>query len=160
MSKKIEDVINSKIKSGAQRDALDFIAHLQRSENISISSDDNDEGRWWIRDKDNLLCEIQLKTASDDSPDGWEVWFYGDCIGAHDSLVDEDVKKIAWANITLCGNCGAGCAPGKRKTVFGKIFENVCQSTLGFSNPETDVVCCMKKIMETINSNTDKHPPA
>ena len=101
MSKKIEDVINSKIKSGAQGNALDFIAHLRGSENISISKDDNDEGRWWIRDKDNLLCEIQIKAASGDSPDGWEVWFYGDCIGGHDSLIDEDVKAIAWANITL-----------------------------------------------------------
>ena len=131
--------------------ALDFIAHLRGRENISVSRDNNDDGRWWIRDKDSLLCEIQIKAASGDSPDGWEVWFYGDCIGGHDSLMDEDVKEIAWANVTLCGNCGAECAPGKRKTVFGKIFENVCQSTLGFSNPGTDVVRCMKKIVDSLS---------
>ena len=148
MPNKIEDVINNRIKSGAQRNALAYIAHLRGSENISISNDDNDEGRWWVSDKDNLLCEIQIKAAFGDSPDGWEVWFYGDCIGGHDSLVNEDIKETAWANITLCRNCGAECAPGKRKTVFRKVFENVCQSTLGFVNPEERMLECMKKIVD------------
>jgi len=148
MSKKIEDVINSALRSDAQKNALDYIAHLRTDEGISISMDNDDEGRWWIRDKDKLICEVQIKTASDDSPEGWDVWFYGDCIGGHDSPVNEGIKETAWANITLCGNCGAECAPGKRKTVFGKVFENVCQSTLGFSNPETYTLECMKTITD------------
>jgi len=149
VTKKFEDVINAALKNETQKNALDFIAYLRGDENISLSSDDNDEGRWWIRDKNNLLCELQMKAASDDSPEGWEVWFYGDSIGGQDSIVDESIKEIAWASITLCGNCGAGCAPGKPKTVFGKVIENVCQSTLGFTNPETHILDCMKKIMES-----------
>ena len=148
MSKTIEDVITSALENNAQENALCFITHLRGSEGVSISRDDSDEGRWWVRDKDNLLCEMQIKAASDDSSEGWEVWFYGDCIGREDSPVDEVVKKTAWVNITLCGNCGADCAPGRSKTVFGKVFDNVCQSTLGFTNPETNIVDCMKKIID------------
>ena len=148
MSRKIEDVINGTLKSGVQKNALDFIVHLKKGENLSISNDNDDDGRWWVRHKNNLLCEIQISAASGDSPEGWIVWFYGDCIGGHDSPVDEGIKEIAWTNITLCGNCGAECAPGKRKTVFGKVFENVCQSTLAFPNPGTDMVDCMKVIID------------
>ena len=148
MFNKIEDIINGSLKNDAQKNALVFIAHLRKDENISFSMDNNDEGIWWVKDKDNLLCEIQINTVSDDSSDGWEVWIYGDCIGGHDSSVNENIKEIAWSNITLCGNCGAECAPGKRKTVFGKAFENVCQSTLGFTNPETHIVDHMMKIID------------
>ena len=147
MSKKIEDIINTTLKGNAQKNALDFIAHLQEGEDFSFSKDENDNGRWWIKCNNNLVCEIQIKPAGE-SPENWDVWVYGDCIGAHDSLVDESVKAIAWKNITLCGDCGAGCAPGRSKTVLGKEFNNVCQSTLAFSNPETDALNCMKKVVE------------
>ena len=142
----IEDVIKGKLKGDAQGNALDFIAHLWGAEGFSFSKDENDDGRWWIKCKDTLVCEMQIGAASDDSPEGWDVWVYGDCIGRHDSPVDESTKEIAWANITHCKNCGADCAPGRRKTVFGKEFDNVCQSTLAFSNPETDRLNCLKEI--------------
>ena len=148
MHKKIEDVISSALTSNAQKNALSFITYVQESEGISVSGDDNDEGRWWIGYENNLLCEIQIKAVSDDSPGGWDVWFYGDCIGKQDSPVDDTVKETAWANITLCGNCGADCAPGRSKTIFGKVFENVCQSTLGFTNPEAGILDCMRKIID------------
>ena len=144
---KIESVINNRIDSGREN-VLNFIAHLRECENISLLSDENDEGRWWIRDKEKLLCEIQISAVTENSPGGWDVWFYGDCIGGHDSPADMDVKEIAWKNITYCGNCGADCAPGRQKTVFGRRFENVCQSTLGFSNPDVQTLDCMKMIIE------------
>jgi len=152
MLKNLEEVINDNLKDDAHKNALDFIAHLRRCEDFSISMDENDDGRWWIRCKDNLVCEIQIE-ASGDYSDNWQVWFYGDYIGGHDSPVGESIKKIAWANITFCRDCGAGCAPGKRKTVFGKDIDNICQSTLGFSNPDPDKLDCMKKIVDTIKND-------
>jgi hypothetical protein len=149
MSKKFEDVINGNLKNNAQINALDFIAHLRKDEGFSFSKDENDDGRWWINYKGNFVCEIQIE-ISGVTPAGWEMWFYGDCIGRHDSPVEERIKEIAWENMTLCGNCGAECAPGKRKTVFGKEFDNVCQSTLAFPNPESDMLDCMKIIIDTI----------
>jgi hypothetical protein len=152
MSKKIEDVINGTLKDNAQRNALDFIVHLRKDEGFSFSKDENDDGRWWVNYKGNFLCEIQIG-VSGDAPAGWEMWFYGDNIGGLDSMVDEDIKKIAWANITLCGNCGADCAPGRRKTVFGKEFDNVCQSTLAFPNPGIEMLECMKIIADAMLPN-------
>jgi len=152
MSKKIEDIINSTLKSNAQKNALDFVAHLQADESFSFSKDENDDGKWWIKCNNNLVCEIQVKTP-DDSHESWDVWVYGDCIGAHDSPVDESIKEISWKNITLCGDCGAGCAPGRSKTVLGKEFNNVCQSTLAFPSPETDALNCLKKIVTVIKND-------
>jgi len=152
MSNKIEDIINGTLKGNAQNNALDFIAHLQECESFSFFKDENDDGRWWIKCDNNLVCEIQIKPA-DESPESWDVWVYGDCIGAHDSPVADSVKAIAWKNITLCGNCGAGCAPGRSKTVFGKEFNNVCQSTLAFPNPETDALNCLIKIVSVVEAD-------
>ena len=55
MSKEIEEVITSVLKSSVQKNALSFIVHLRGDEGVSILMDDNDEGRWWIKDKNNLL---------------------------------------------------------------------------------------------------------
>ena len=147
---KIEDHINGVLTKDTQKNALDFIEHLRGAEGFSISTDNKDAGRCWIRHNDNLVCEMQVRAASGDTCGGWDVWFYGDCIGQPDSLVDDNIKEIAWANITHCGNCGAECAPGKQKIVFGKLIENVCQSTLGFTNPDAYMLDCMKKIIETV----------
>ena len=127
--------------------ALEFITHLQGNDEFSFSKDENGDKKWWVKCKDHLVCEIQC------SPKGWDVWVYGDCIGGHDSAIDENIKEIAWANITLCKDCGAECAPGRHKTVFGKGFDNVCQSTLAFSNPETDTLDCLKIIVSVIKDD-------
>ncbi|MCL2406953.1 MAG: hypothetical protein FWC95_03405 [Defluviitaleaceae bacterium] len=149
MPKKIEDIINATLKSNAQKNALDFIAHLQEDEKFSFSKDENDDGKWWIKCYNNLVCEVQIKPA-DDSPESWNVWVYGDCIGTHDFHVSEALKAIAWKNITTCGDCGAGCAPGRSKNVLGKEFNNICQSTLAFPNPEKDALDCLKKVVTVV----------
>ena len=152
MSRRIEDVINDIFKENTQRNALDFIAHLREDEGVSISTDKDDDRRVWIRCEDKLVCEMQLE-ASEDSPGNWTVWFYGDCIGYEDSPVDERIKAVAWTSITPCGNCGAECAPGRRKTIFGKAFDNVCQSTLAFENPNTGTLACIKKIVDIFTTD-------
>ena len=151
---RIEGYISEVLTKDAQKNALDFIAYLRGDEGFSTSMDSSDTGRCWIRRNDNLVCEMQVRAASGDTCEGWDVWFYGDCIGQQDSLADENIKETAWANITPCGNCGAECAPGKQKIVFGKVFENVCQSTLGFTNPDAHMLDCMKKIVETVKTTS------
>ena len=152
MSKSIDDIVNDTLRNDAQKNAIDFIAYLRGDEGFSFSKDDNDDGRWWINYRDIFVCEIQIETSGD-AHEKWDVWFYGDCIGRHDSPVDDTIKEIAWANMTLCRNCGADCATGKHKTVFGKEFNNVCQSTMAFPNPKTDMLGCMKKIINVMKND-------
>jgi len=146
---KIEDVINDTLKGSQRMNAHEFITHLRGNEEFSFSKDENDDKRWWVKFKDHLMCEIQFNNL----PEGWSVWVYGDCIGRHDSVIDENIKEIAWASITLCVDCGAGCAPGRHKTVLGKGFDNICQSTLAFSNPKTSTLDCLKIIVSVIKED-------
>jgi len=132
---------------GLSNDALEFIAHLRNIEGFSVCQDENDAGKWWINSKENLVCEVQIEDTGGD----WQVWVYGDCIGGHDLQIDEKTKEITWANITFCGSCGAECAPGRRKTVFGREFDNVCQSTLVYKNPNADMLDCLKKVAVSLN---------
>jgi len=150
--RKIENVINDMLKHDAQKHALDFVAHLRASEapeSLSITkNNENDESLWLVKCKDKSVCVIFIN-GSDDFPGPWTVWIDGDYIGEHaDSPVDEYVKEAAWANVAPCGSCGGDCSPGSRRTVFGKAFENVCNSTLMFANPDIETLDCMKKIAD------------
>jgi len=146
--RKIEEVINDTLKDDMWKNALDFIGHLRADEGFSVSNEKEGDKSFWVKYKGKLVCEISMN-GSENFSKVWTVWVYGDCIGEHeDSSVSEGVKAVAWASITPCRNCGAECSPGRRKTVFGKAFDNVCQTTLMFENPDTETLDCMKKIVD------------
>ena len=47
-----------------------------------------------------------------------------------------------------CGNCGKNCTPATNTKVFGKDFENTCQSNLLLVNPSAEMVGYMKKLVD------------
>ena len=65
-------------------------------------------------------------------------------------MLDEAMKKIAREHVNVCAKCGGECAPGSRKTVYGKEFDNVCGALLAFTDPSTEMLECVKKLFELI----------
>lgn len=149
---RIEDVIHDVLKDDAQKNALDFITFMRANE-IPL---DESEGYWEVKLKDECVCYI-LITGSDEAPGPWTIWsdqvpgtwVVWDDAKYVDFPMDEHIRQTAWANINICANCG-GCTPsgGKRKTVLGKDFDNLCNSALAFTNPNTEALACVKKMIE------------
>ena len=145
--KKIEDVINETLKDEAKKNALDFIGFL-RSKGIPIEESDN---YWEVKYKDRGLCYIWID-GSVNKPGPWTIWTNGDY---ERFPVEERIKEIAWANVNPCGNCGASCSPGSNKTIFGKYFNNICNSVMAFTNPESIAIECAKTLVEIRISETN-----
>jgi len=153
-NRRIEDVIVGLLKGDAQKNALDFIAHLRANE---IKPEES-ENYWEIKYKDECVCFMWIDGSgvapgpwtlwSAKEPGSWATWPGADNRNEHENLlVDEPTKKIAWANVNFCASCGDVCGPGKRKTILGKAFDNVCSSAIAFSNPNTEALACVKKMI-------------
>jgi hypothetical protein len=147
-NKTIEDVINDVLKNETKENALELIAHVrlyEKPEQFSISMHDGkDESGWNVSNLGFIFIN-----GSDDFPGPWTMWVQANNIGEHSELpVDEHIKEFAWSHVSPCGNCGAGCNTGTRTTVFGKIFENVCQHNLMFNNPDAETVSNIMKILD------------
>lgn len=149
--KKIEEVINGVLIGDAQKNLLDLVAHLQVGEDSDFSIARNtkgDDALWLTKKKDESVGVIFI-SGSDEFPGPWTMWVDGDPIGAHENFpIDQHVKEAAWENIAPCGSCGGECSPGFSKTVFGKKFDNVCNSTLMFTNPGVSTLEYLKKIVD------------
>ena len=144
MPKQIEDVIRSTLKGDTQQNALDLVAHLCASGQPIIMHDEKNESGWNAPDLGFILI-----TGTDDFPGPWTMWLGAENLGENAPIpVDEHIKEFAWAHVSPCGSCGGKCTPGTRTTVFGKVFDNVCQHNLMFTNPNVEAVESMKKIVD------------
>ena len=86
---------------------------------------------------------------------GWNV-YWGDydstiCSDAINYFpVDEHLKEFAFAHIGFCGKCESNkpnyC--GKRWTIYGKEFDDVCHAPLVFNEPTADELVKIKKLIE------------
>lgn len=141
MSKKrIEDVISETLKGNAQTNALHFVSFLRENE-IPLEESEN---YWEVKYKDKGICFIWID-GSDNKPGPWTIWSNGEY---EDYPMVEHIKEIAWANVNPCESCGGDCSPGSSKTIFGKNFDNLCNSVLAFTNPGSKAVECVKKLVE------------
>ena len=142
--KRIEDVFSEFLIGDTLKNALDFAKFLRANEMIY-------DGKYEIHYKDKLVCYI-------DTPNElhrwWRVWTVGDYSNEYEGfLIDEHTKEIAWSNVVKCGNCDdVNCDPGKTEVIFGKEFTNVCNGVdnlaMRFTNPDTEVLECAKKMVD------------
>jgi hypothetical protein len=135
---------------------LDYITYLGTDE-ISFEFV---EFCWDVKYKGKNVCYIKFGGFEDEKLNHWIIWSDqvpgswttwaedGKAIEYMECPVDERIKEIAWANINVCGNCGGKCNPGKRKTVLGKEFDNLCQSAMVFTNPDKETLECVKKMAD------------
>ena len=141
MSKqRIEDTINNVLSGDTLKNALDFAKYLRANE-LTVNGAE-------ISYKGEAVCYIHLD-AGQEYPSPWTIWSEGDYSCEHkDVQVDDHIKEIAWKHINTCDDCGAGCNPGKRKSIFGKEFDNVCNADMAFYIPNAETLECVKKIIE------------
>lgn len=155
--KGIEDFISDVLAGDTQHNALDFVAYLRTSEMQFERGTGYWEGKlyWVIKYKDETVCFILIGAEEKPGPGPWIIW--SDDSGSNclaDFPLDEHMKEIAWRNVDICGNCG-GCGNpgGNRKTLFGRKFNNVCRTTLRFTNPDAEALECVKKMVEIRKKN-------
>ena len=61
----------------------------------------------------------------------------------------DDIKKAVWEHASPCGKCHTGwekCGCGD-KSIFGKVFENLCHSPLMFNDPDAYTLEIVKKLI-------------
>jgi hypothetical protein len=153
---KIEDFIGEVLTGDAQKLALDFVACL-RAQEMQFERGTGyweDKRYWTIKYKDEYVCFILVNgygsVRHQDEPEGWIIWSddSGKVDWFADSPLDEHTKEIAWANVDFCGHCGGSCDGGFHKTIFGNEYDNVCNTTFRFDNPDEDVLGCVIKLFE------------
>jgi hypothetical protein len=153
---KIENHINDVLANDAQKLALDFVACLRAQEMQFVKGAGywKDKRYWAIKYKDEYVCFVLVNgygsVRHKDEPEGWIIW--SDDSGKADWFagfpLDEHTKEIAWGNVDFCGHCGGSCDNGFHKEIFGKEFDNVCNTTFRFDNPNAEAVECAKKLAE------------
>ena len=161
MSKKrIEEVISETLEGNSQKNALDLASYLRANE-IAL---EESESYWEVEYKGKVLCFILINGSdqapgpwtiwSDQEPGTWTSWSDEGYIHEHkDCSVDEHTKKVAWDNVNFCASCGGDCSPGRRKTILGKEFDNLCSSAMAFTNPDLEALDCIKKMISIRKSD-------
>ncbi|MCL2812244.1 MAG: hypothetical protein FWD25_10220 [Clostridia bacterium] len=138
LEEKIKDVLTGE----AQKNALDFAAYLKANEMVGGGPHGE------VSYQGKCVCYVHMDGAAE-KPGPWTIWPDGDYSAEHkDVPMSECMKEIAWANVNICADCGAGCSPGNRKMIFGKEFDNVCSATMAFNNPDAETLECVKKLLE------------
>ena len=139
-NQKTEDIMNNVLSGDVLKNALDFAAFLKENELTVNEAEISYQGK--------AVCYMHLD-GGEDYPSPWTIWTEGDySCERKDIPVSEPLKEIAWANVNICGSCGGICAPGTRKTIFGKDFDNVCNADMAFYKPDAEALECVKKLVE------------
>ena len=137
--KRIEDTMREALSGDALKHALDFAEFLNANGMVVNGAEVSYNGK--------VVCYMHLEKGQD-YPSPWTIWTDGGYSCEHEDVpMDEHLKEIAWANINKCGNCGSKCAPGTRKTIFGKAFDDVCSADMAFYVPDAKTQECVKKLL-------------
>jgi len=140
-----EEMIKNTLTGETQKNALDFAAFMVAN---GMTTGEN-HGTVVYNGK--VLAWMHMD-GKQDLPGPWTVW--PDLIGTMPEGFDFDdnLKKIAWKNVNICASCGSDCAPGSKKNIYGKEFENVCGAILAFTDPDAETLKCLKRLMELVKT--------
>ncbi|MCL2364162.1 MAG: hypothetical protein FWC71_05815 [Defluviitaleaceae bacterium] len=159
----IEQEFKAKLTGDNLKHALDFASHWGTDDITAESGDFCGV----VKYKGEDVCYIKVGGFDDPNLDHWVIWSIHDADIAEtpNFAVDERIKEGFWANVNLCGHflsggehCGCGQQPGRRKVIFGKAFDNVCNSDMVFTNPDSDALECAKMMVDLRKRNIEAHP--
>lgn len=131
----LEEIINTYLKGDILTNALNLIKFLRENK---MNPNWVSTNAWKISYKNFNLCYIR---------------FYIDTctlnvqpfIGEYDkNELSDEFKEIIWSNKKPC--CG-GCSV-KIYQVFGKEFNNACEKSFTFNNPNNKEIDCIKRLLE------------
>ena len=131
--------------------ASEFVAHL-RASGMTLT---RGGGYWenmcyWVATHNGeYVCFFLIGPESpNQDPNEFIIW--SDNCGTawyENAEIDETLKEAFWQNVDFCGSCGS-CEGGKRKTIFGREFDNVCMTTFRFDNPDCAAIKCAVKMVQ------------
>jgi hypothetical protein len=141
--KTFEVTITETLKGDSQKNALDFAAFL-KAHGMTTGGEHGE-----INLNGKAMAYIHMDGKAE-APGPWTIWPDGDFSSVPDGFeFDEKMKEIARANVNICGDCGCECAPGARKSIFGREFDNVCGgAVIAFNDPRPEAIACAKKLLE------------
>lgn len=144
----IKDYIRRELPTDDRDIALDFVAYLEDN-HLTFYKDNcdcwKDKIYYWVKYGEKCVCFIAINDP-DKQENRWTVWS-DDMELPEDYPVNNDVKERAWMHIDYCGNCGS-CGGGRRKMVFGRVFDKVCGCTFRVDNPALDDLPFLKIMAE------------
>lgn len=146
----IRDYIYQELSPCEQEIALDFITYLE--ENHMTFFKDNgacwkDKIYYWVKLGDRCVCFIVIKDP-DEPENHWTIW--SEDMGSEwleNASVRSEIKGIVWRYVGHCGHCGS-CSGGRRKVIFGKVFDDVCGCTFRVDNPVAEDLLFLKEMVE------------
>lgn len=144
----IKDCIFGELSADDRDIVLDFVNYLEEKR-LTFYKDNcecwKDKIYYWVKCGDKCVCFIAINDP-DEKENRWTVWS-DDMELPEEYLVSNNIKESAWWHIDHCGNCGS-CGGGRRKEVFGKIFENVCGCTFRVDNPDHNDLIFLKVMVD------------
>lgn len=150
----IEDYVLNELSADDRDIALDFINYLKDSR-LTFYKDNcecwKDKIYYWVKCGDKCVCFIAINDP-DEKDNRWTVWS-DDMELPEKYPVSDSIKESAWRHIDHCGSCGS-CGGGRRKEVFGRVFDNVCGCTFRVDNPDLDDLAFLK-VMVDIGINAE-----
>jgi hypothetical protein len=110
---------------------------------------------WNYRDNDLFMIHVY------EGDTWWIYWAYDGIEGAGNIKADEHLQKFAQEHVKICGHfksngkdCGCGNQPGKRVSIFGKEFDNICGS-IEFGDASAEELKYIIKVVELTKDNID-----
>ena len=117
---KIEDVAGDFISEDKLKNLMNFLGFLRENKLTPRWASWNS---WLVKFKSKNVCQIKIRDAS------WfvmlsaftrEKWF----VGYEKYFADDELKEFVWENNR--GSWCSGNCKGKKRTFFGKEFNDVC----------------------------------
>jgi len=136
-----EDSINKLLTGDARQNALNLATFI-KEQGMSIG-----ENNGTVVYLGNDIAWLHMD-GKQQAPGPWTIWPDVKGTVPDGFSFDDSMKEIALQNVNFCGNCGSECAPGGRKIIFGKEFDNVCGAILAFTDPNAEEIECVKKLLE------------
>jgi len=141
--KSFEETIVEVLDGDTQKNALDFAAFLKAN---GMTTGEN---HGTVMCEDKVIAYMHMD-GKPEMPGPWTIWPDVNGTVPDGFEFDEAMKSVALNHVNFCGKCGSTCAPGSRKTIYGKEFDNVCGALLAFTDPTHDALVCVKRLLELI----------
>jgi len=136
-----KDTILTTLTGEAQQNALDFANFLDEN-GMTV-----EDGK--VLYKGQAICWIHMDGKTE-LPGPWTIWPSVTGTVPEGFTLSEATIIIAHEHVNICGDCGSSCAPGSRKTVYGKEFDNVCGAILAFTDPGPVELVAVKELLSMI----------
>lgn len=146
----ITNIINETFPMHLKHNSLDFITHLSdnRVNFKRLSGYWENQLYWQVNCKNDCVCYILLNGNGDEKQFApFTVWTDDSSSNRYENYsIKDEFREAAWRNVDYCVHCGS-CSGGTQKTIFGKKFDNVCRTSMRFTNPDLKEFEALKEIL-------------